>query len=219
MTMPIEEFVHAGKKIVIRHDDQAESPRETCDNLATFACAHRRYRLGDKEASHLVKDACDEATLRERVDSEILAILPLYLFDHSGISISVGKFSCSFDSGQVGWAFVTKESAEKMGCVGDKFRHDPETGKMVPDGVWDQEALEKVIRGEVETYDDFLTGRCYGYQVIGAEDDNLESVWGFVGDLDYVRQEAREAAEHVEDPATQRMVDELASRATFAAGA
>ena len=59
--------------------------------------------------------------------------------------------------------------------------------------------FEDVIRQEVSTYDDYITGRVYGYVVLDQDEDVLDSCWGFFGDLDYVRKEARESAEHVRD--------------------
>lgn len=40
-------------------------------------------------------------------------ILPLYLYDHSGITISTGPFSCPWDSGQVGWIYAPKDTFRK----------------------------------------------------------------------------------------------------------
>jgi len=212
----IETFKHAGRTVSIFHDEDPMSPRDY-DNIATLACWHRRANLGDEQieggmtAKELIR------SLRDRGE-KVLALLPLYLYEHGGRSISTGSFSCRFDSGQVGWAYVTKSSAEKMGCVGE--RHEQyEPGKMRVVGTWDKAALEESIRGEVSSYDDFLTGACYGYVVEGAEGDELESCWGFVGDLNYVRSEARSAAEYSTDPAIQRNADELEARATYAAGA
>ena len=41
-------------------------------------------------------------------------ILPLYLYDHSGITISTGPFSCPWDSGQVGWIYAPKDTFRKV---------------------------------------------------------------------------------------------------------
>src|SRR5208337_1014721 len=190
----IESFEHAGRTVTIYRDDQCEDPRKS-DNIAILVCAHRRYVLGDEQ----IREPLTDAEIRESVP-DVLAILPLYLYDHSGITISTRPFSCRFDSGQVGWAYVTKASAEKMGEPGD------------------QAHFEEIIRQEVKTYDDYITGRCYGYVVYGVEGDQIDSGWGFVGDLDYVRQEAKNAAEGSEDPAAQRQADAFAARATYAAG-
>ena len=41
-------------------------------------------------------------------------ILPLYLYDHSGITISTRPFSCPWDSGQVGWIYASKDTFREM---------------------------------------------------------------------------------------------------------
>ena len=38
-------------------------------------------------------------------------ILPLYLYDHSGLSMNTSGFSCPWDSGQVGWIYCNNEKA------------------------------------------------------------------------------------------------------------
>lgn len=41
-------------------------------------------------------------------------ILPLYLYDHSGITISTEPFSCPWDSWQVGWIYAPKDTFRKV---------------------------------------------------------------------------------------------------------
>ncbi len=193
----VESFTHAGRKVTIYYDTLAESPR-TYENLATLACWHRRMNLGDEQI-----EGMPEAELRARVTEngeEIVALLPLHVFEHSGVTMSTGAYGDQWDSGQVGWAYITKSSAEKMGCV---------------DAKWDAARYCKAIEAEVETYAMFLRGEIYGYEVEGTDGDHLDSCWGFYG-LDDVRQEAKQAAEGCDDPADDRAAEELASRATFA---
>ena len=40
-------------------------------------------------------------------------VLPIYMYDHSGITISVNPFSCPWDSGQIGFIYISKEKARK----------------------------------------------------------------------------------------------------------
>jgi hypothetical protein len=199
MSDAIERFVRNGLRVSIFYDPDAESPRTTCDNLSTMVCKHRRYNLGDKDAEDPPEDA--------------LAVLPLYLYDHSGLSISTGGFSDRWDSGQVGWAYVTAESAKAMGCVGERWDLN-EHGNRVLVGTWDRAALEESIRGEVREYDDFLGGRTYGYTVETRSGEHVSSCWGYVGDLKFVREEACADADSQNNPDAE----ELAGRATFAAG-
>ena len=94
-------------------------------------------------------------------------IMPLYLYDHSGITISTGPFSCPWDSGQVGWIYADA----------DKIKE--EYGEVTP------ETLKKtanVLESEVKDYDYYLTGQCYGFQLFEG-DTEVDSCWGFLGDI------------------------------------
>ncbi len=139
----------------------------------------------------------------------MLAIVPLWLYDHSGITMKASAgcpgypFTCRWDAGVVGWGYVTRKGAEAMGCKpGEKFTH-PRTKEIK---AYDREFFEAAIVGEVQTYDDYLTGSCYGYQVLDEDGDHVDSCWGFYvshdekdpdgdGGIGFVRQQAREAAE------------------------
>ena len=66
------------------------------------------------------------------------------------------------------------------------------TGKAVR---YDRAFFEEAIRGEVAEYDQYLTGQVYGYVIEDEDGDHVDSCWGFIGGLDYVRTSAKEAAE------------------------
>jgi hypothetical protein len=99
----------------------------------------------------------------------------LYLYDHSGISMSVGKFSCPWDSGQVGFIAVAKE----------KVRAEYDWKRIT------QKRLEKIqgyLKGEVEFYSSYLEGDVWGFQIyvhdLGedpTEGEEVDSCWGFYG--------------------------------------
>jgi hypothetical protein len=151
-------------------DEPYESPREW-ENLGTMICFHRRYNLGDKhnfnleEAEEMVKG------------KDICVSLPLYLYDHGGITMSTGSFSCNWDSGQVGWIFVTKEQVRKEYNV----------KRISKDLI---EKVTNILEDEVKTYDQYLTGDVYGYRISqidvcdkGCEHkDEIDSCWGFYGE-------------------------------------
>lgn len=107
--------------------------------------------------------------------SEKSIILPLNLYDHGGISMSVTSFlghaqHAEWDSGQVGWIFATPQEIQK------------EYGNLA---VESYEKAKSLLRSEVETYDYYLTGQCYGFRLYenGEETDNC---WGFLGSLSEV---------------------------------
>lgn len=190
----INKFEHAGKTVKLYYDPDPPNPRTDWDNATILAF---RYVVGDVKIEPMTEDEIRQE-YAEKGDP-ILAILPMYAYIHSGITVSTGPFSCSWDSGQVGWAFITQSKSDEMGF-----------------GDFDQAKLENVIKSDVKIYDDYLTGQVYGYVVEGIEGDHLESCWGFVGDLAYVEGEAKSAAEYAKDPALDRQAAELESRATYA---
>jgi len=172
-------------ELEIEQDSSPESPR-TWDNLGTMVCFHKRYDLGDKtdyRSEHY--DSWDE--LRQGIidnEGEVF-MLPLYLYDHSGITISTSPFNCNWDSGQVGFIFVSKNKVKKEGI--------------------DETKVLDYLKGEVETYDQYLTGDVYGYRVYEVETCSLghehktlvDSCWGFYGE-EYAEKEGRSLLEHYE---------------------
>ncbi len=192
----VKEVTHAGKWVRIYYDPDPLNPRKEYDNLTDIVHWHRRYDFGKR----IEPTSREELVAQAEEDGDpILAILPLHLYDHSGITISVGSFSCSFDSGQVGWVYISKSKADLMGCVG-----------------WTTEKYEEAIRADVKTYDYYLTGQVFGYVVEGRDGESLESCWGFIGDSDDCLSEGKSAAERCDDPADVRDAEELASRVTYA---
>ncbi|WMC09544.1 hypothetical protein PU634_10490 [Oceanimonas pelagia] len=108
-----------------------------------------------------------------------LIYLPLYLYDHSGITMSTGSFGCPWDSGQVGWIFVTYR--EVLESWTDWKRITPARAEKVGD----------YLRAEVEVYDLYLTGNVWGFEAYEHDEDEdpedgvfLDSCWGFYGDPD-----------------------------------
>jgi hypothetical protein len=206
----LRRFEHAGRTVVIEIDRDPINPCKDYDNFTKIVCWHRHAELGNETNYELAGMSQEEVCeyLKDTEGETVLAILPVYLLEHSGRTMRTTPFGDRWDSGQVGWAFVTEARAKEM------------TGDTGP--IPTKEELEKYIRGDVETYDQYLTGEVYGYRVLGMADedgedgDELESCWGFFGELDYVISEAKSAAEHSEDPAVQAAADELDSRATYA---
>lgn len=173
MENALDTFDVEGLTVKIYSDDDRESPREW-DNAGTMVCFHRRYTLGDKH-SFADPDAFME-WWKDNGKGGVL--LPLYLYDHSGLSMSTGAFSCPWDSGQVGYIYATRETIVKE--WGARRR---------------RKKVEEYLRGEVETYDQYLTGDVYGYTVESPDGDDLHSCWGFYG-MDHVKEEATSEARY-----------------------
>lgn len=187
--------------IEIHHDEDVPNPRTEFDHLAEFWCWHRRYNLGDNKPRMLDSPVTREGVIEHVQDSgdDVLAILPLYLYDHSGITISTSPFSCRWDSGQVGWAFVRSSTAEEQGI-----------GR-------DVEKALKVIHGEVAEYDQYLRGDVFGYvlarEQLDSDEDvaervEMESCWGCYG-MDYCIEQARDTLHHHRQSLVRTRIDRL----------
>jgi len=111
MSDAIETTDYRGHNIEIFPDERGESPREW-NNICVFHVAHKNYAFGDTNYNSYesIKEAEQEAIQ----DGDI--VLPLYMYDHSGITISLSPFSCPWDSGQVGFVQVPrKKMLEEFG--------------------------------------------------------------------------------------------------------
>lgn len=80
------------------------------------------------------------------------AWLPMYLYEHSGMTVSCGErkypYNDRWDSSAIGWIVMSKETAMK------------ELG--ANDSDW-REKAEACMKAEVESYDDYLTGDVWFY--------------------------------------------------------
>lgn len=181
--------IYKGLTIRLVNDDtDPESPRR-CDNLGTMVCNHRRHNLGDKQVRSSLNEALEE--LAEVYDADIVnfnlknnfVILPLFLSDHSGITMSSKSFNDRWDSGQVGFIYCSlKKAQEQLGydhCRGWD-------GAL--DGYEDKPTLRKtavqILEAEVKIYDCWLRGDICGWVLEGSEGEVINSMWGYYPNLD-----------------------------------
>jgi hypothetical protein len=187
--------------IEIFPDSSPESPREW-DNLGTMICFHKRYNLGDKhDYDHNDYDGWDEMEAAIVKNENAGVILPLYLYDHGGITISTSPFSCPWDSGRIGFIFVSKEKMLKE-----------YGGKIVTMKL--KERVEKYLEGEVETYDQYLRGDVYGYKISKVTTCNeghehkkfQDSCWGYYGEEGGCMEQAESVVNHYVKKDKEKMV-------------
>ena len=135
--------------------------------------------LSEIKVRDLVMAAIDKHTV----------MLPLYLHDHGGITMSTGGYSCPWDSGQVGYIYATRETILK------EFSAKKLTAKL-------RRQVEDILRSEVKTYAQYLEGDVYGYVIYKIDEpcdcdpepwnnyppcnctkhaEVVDSCWGFYG--------------------------------------
>lgn len=192
--MIVESYEHEGVTVEIHADDSPGGPREW-DNAARLYCWDDRMSgvVHDGEHDEMFgRD--DHADLSEAIDHLIAqgaqVILPLYLLDHSGYSISSGDNLIELDD--QGRARACASSGR---FIGDEQGWDTSMVGFawVPK---DTDATDPLAcaKGEIETLDQFFTGDVYGYVVDPTGE--ADSCWGFYG-LEHAQEEANDMAEYV----------------------
>jgi len=168
-------------------DTHGLDPRKD-DNLTKMVCFHGSYDLGD-EHDYNQDDHKSWEELKAAIEEKEnpLVILPLYLYNHSGITINTTGFSCQWDSGQVGWVYITNKQIDLCGTT----INDGETFSEY------KERLKTYLLGEVNLYDQFITGDVYSFEIKNEDGDVEDSCTGFYGTdwktngiSDYVPEEA-----------------------------
>ena len=159
---------YKGYQIEIDADTEPKSPREW-ETFGTMVCFHNGYSLGDK-TEYRREDFSGWEELEKQIekDHKPVIILPLFLYDHSGITISAKPFGCRWDSGQVGFIFVSGEKVKQNWNV-------KRLSKKL------KEKAEKLLLSEVKTYDDYLRGNVYNFSVDDKEGNFVDSCCGFFG--------------------------------------
>lgn len=139
---PVETYEHQGVTVEIHYDEDAGefcNPRNNDGNLTTMVCWHPDYILGDEqlrgergavetvfESEHGRTDVSSMRHLYRYLTlmRGAVCVLPLYLYDHSGISISAGTGNpfdnptvrrdefgrgMGWDTSMVGFVYTTRE--------------------------------------------------------------------------------------------------------------
>lgn len=156
---------------MIKSHDDAPSPRDA-DNVGQFWAdgMHRRYNFHEEGADDVLARIKDAE--RYRMDDDIdpddwdnyewinylreiedkrkdeWAIVPVYMYEHGGISLSCSPFSCGWDSGMIGFMICDRKQAEMIL------------------GEWDYDKVVQAIVAEVKCLDEYYVYGGYMYEVI-----------------------------------------------------
>lgn len=206
------------------YDDDNANPRDCDGNLGEIVGWHRDYFIGDVQLNGgAVRVPFETARGRTEFRSMrtvarylgiargAVCILPLYLYDHSGISISAGApnpfdnpvtrvdefgTGLGWDTSMVGFVYTTADRVREQ-CGAYPYAPSDWTGTP---SAW----LARALNAEVRTYDAYLRGEVYWWRVVDADGDILESCGGYLPDVDerdslaYIRGEAIDAAASLE---------------------
>lgn len=160
-------------RLVIEHEDCPESPR-TWDNLGYFITVSRKSYSPDKneEMERIIAETGEEANtqkehmamikrrLKNDMGEKVIAIYPVNKYEHSGVTYSLGTVH-GFDNSNNGFYIITKKSAELIGTPKNK------------------KAFERVINGELETFNAWVNGDVYCYTSYDKNGEVDNSCCGF----------------------------------------
>lgn len=142
---------------------ESYSPAEW-DNLGTFVYKSNKYSF-DPTTDINVRNWSD-AEIKELLDSSIS--IPVYMYDHSGISISTSPFSCPWDSGLFGYYIISKDKVkEEYG------------GKIISKKLKNQ--ILKYLENEIKVWNDWVEGNIFKYSIF-EKDELLDCCGGYYGD-------------------------------------
>ena len=174
MNNVLESVIHNNTIIEVVQDLDPMNPRDW-DNVGHMVCWHSRYNLGDTNTDYNIKDYDSAEELFNAIKKDAICVMPLYLYDHSGISMSTGSFvgrahHAGWDSGLVGYIYASKDDFDNAGINLNEV------------------TAEEVLTTEVKVYDKYLQGDFYGYRAIRldqcdscghVEREIVDSCWGY----------------------------------------
>jgi hypothetical protein len=176
-----------GLKVVLKSDEYIIESNG--NNNPFWKYTYDTFDEAQNDLTDTIKE-WEEEMLNELNDEELMeiieqhvVILPLFLYDHSGVTMRTSSFNDRWDSGQVGWIYAEKTYLlEETG-----YNHQQ---------LFNEGKAEELLIGEVKTYDQFLTGDVYGFILEEKDEegevlDVIDSCWGFYG-LEHLKAELLE---------------------------
>ena len=183
--IPVDTFTVGTNKVEIYPDDNVENPRKGGGEFGHMLCWHRRYALGDDKGEFRSQELGTDLFLQwYNKHLRDVVLLPLFLYDHSGLTMRTNDFRDidpqGWDSGQVGWIYASRADIREW------FGKKKVTKKLLA------RALE-VLEDAVKVYDEYLRGEVYYYVVENERGEIVDSQGGIWG-LNEAKELAKEAA-------------------------
>ena len=211
----MEQQEYRGLTITYHQEEYPPNPRKEFDNLTTMLCNHPRYDLGDKQADNVY----------EMDDAAIFA--PLYLHDHSGITISHGPIrkvdhnghhailgygtletilhnaiiqspGMAWDTSMVGYVYINRADLLK------EFERKRLSNKLLLKAA-------DILMDEVKEYNMYLTGDVWGYTVEDEDGFVLDSCGGYY-ELERAKADAMRAANYIVEKEVENTLEDLEHR-------
>lgn len=149
----------SGNVLEIHFDQDARNPIKDEEYLAHLVLNGKYACLGEEPQHGKIGSEKFEKYLRAvRIFGGI--VVPVYVYDHGNVTLSLYPFSCRWDSGQAGWAYMSRRVIDK------EFHGDKK---------WAMDYIRSIVR----TQDTWANGDVYGYKIFDPEGEELDSCWEF----------------------------------------
>jgi hypothetical protein len=185
----------------VEHDEHPINPREFNENMSSMTAFHYHYALGDAHTY-------SPESLDKHIESSEVVSLPLYLYDHSGITMNTTGFECRWDSGQVGYIHATY----------DRIRAWYGVEEVTPEVI---ERAKNTMRNEVAEYDRYLTGEVYAVIVCKKEYDAernevIQTCIHSCGGFERVEDAIEDAIQYVDEETATALKEEFLTQTASA---
>ena len=180
-----EKILKLSKEYKVKNDAGWFQFRGTMEECEEYIKGELREGLLDGDIFYASAGMYKEAM--KMLQKSDIVILPVFVFDHSGISISVSNYTDKWDSGQAGWIYTTKENVRKILINGNaKYKNENGNYVDVTEENWRDAAVE-ILKNEIKIYDQYLQGDVYGIITEEYDEENddwedADSCWGFYND-------------------------------------
>lgn len=164
----IKSIEYKGMTIRICYDESADSPREW-DNVGTIYSNHRDYNPDGHKIDEIENE--EGELVSEELDRRFIW-LPVYYYEHSGLTVSTKRdypYNDGWDSGLFG--IIAVEKARVRNDWGWKAITEER-----------REQILRSLEGEIEIFDSYCRGEVYGFVVEDELEERVDSCCGYYGD-------------------------------------
>ena len=168
-----EKMLKLSKEYKVKNDTGWFQYRGTKEECEDYISGELRENLLDGDVFYASAGMHKESM--EILRKSNVVILPVFVFEHSGISISVSDFGDRWDSGQAGWIYTTKDKVKET-LINWSARYKDVNGNFVDvtEENWREAAIEN-LKNEIKIYDMYLQGEVY--ELITEEYDKESNDW------------------------------------------
>lgn len=160
-----QDFIIDDYYVQIEIDQFVVSFEELFNDLVKMALFHKRYNLPNN-VDFSTDDFAGWTEMENHIEKTAVVIEPISMTDHSGLYIYGGRAS-GWDSGIIGYMYITKEDMEKEGLTEDK--------------------CEQILKHRIDALADYASGNVFDLSVYdisnepGKEFEKIDSCNGFLG--------------------------------------